>query len=333
MRLGVLDIGSNTGHLQLVDAYPGARPIPFASHKEPLQLVTMLDAAGNITESGQRSLMDFVTGARQFAAEHQADDLLAFCTSAIREAGNGEDVIDRIRKTTGVVLTELSGPQEAAATFQAVRRWFGWGAGNILNLDIGGGSLEMAMGEDELPTHAASVPLGAARLTRDWLPEDPPSAKSVKELGKYIRETLAPHIKPFTKLGTAHMVVGTSKTFRSLARMTGAAPSGEGPLVRRELRLHDLRIWTKRLTAMSVADRVNLDGVSALRARQVLAGAMVAEAAMEKFNVASLEICPWALREGLILRRFDTLMFESEEKMPTVGVGHVELAPPPFTQT
>lgn len=328
MRLGVLDIGSNTVHLLLVDAHPGARPVPYASHKRPLQLVAYLDAEGRISDEGQQELIAFIRQARSFATEHRAEDFLAFCTSAIREAGNGEDVLGRVEDETSVVLQELTGGQEAAMTFQAVRRWYGWGSGSILNLDIGGGSFEMAMGDDELPEMALSVPLGAGRLTRDWLPGDPPAPRDVKDLRRHIRKTLKEAAGSFENLGRPHLVAGTSKTFRSLARMAGAAPSGEGPFVRRTLRAEDLKLWAKRLEAMSLRDRMSLDGVSELRAPQVLAGALVAEAALETFGVSEVDICPWALREGLILRRFDTLMFEADEPMPSVGVGHVQLGTP-----
>jgi exopolyphosphatase/guanosine-5'-triphosphate,3'-diphosphate pyrophosphatase len=287
--------------------------------------VSYLDTEGRISDEGQQELVGFIRKARAFANEHRAEDFLAFCTSAIREAGNGEDVLRRVEAQTSVVLQELSGDQEAAMTFQAVRRWYGWSAGSILNLDIGGGSFEMAMGYGELPEVACSLPLGAGRLTREWLPGDPPTPRNVKNLRRYIRQTLKESAGSVARLGEPHLVAGTSKTFRSLARIAGAAPSGAGPFVRRTLRLQDLALWSKRLEAMSVADRTNLDGVSELRARQVLAGALVAEAAFEIFNVLEMDICPWALREGLILRRFDALMFEAEEPMPPVGVGHLHL--------
>lgn len=325
MRLGVLDIGSNTVHLLLVDAHPGARPVPFASHKRPLQLVAYLDEAGNIKEEGQHELVAFVREAREFAERHEAEDLLAFCTSAIREAGNGEAVLDRVKSETTVSLMELSGAQEAAMTFRAARRWHGWSAGTILDLDIGGGSFEMALGQDALPDFAQSVPLGAGRLTRDWLEGDPPTAKSVKDLRKYIRSTLKPVVKEFAARAVPDLVVGTSKTFRSLARITGAAPSTAGPYIRRELRHDDLALWIPRIAAMTVADRVNLPGVSEIRAPQLLAGAMVAEAAMDLFSIRTLQICPWALREGLILQRLDYLQSEGMRSFRTVGVGHVDL--------
>ncbi len=310
MRLGVLDIGSNTVHLLLVDAHPGARPVPFASHKRALSLVRFLDGDGNINDAGQNELIEFILEAWEFAAKHKADDLLAFCTSAIREATNGLAVLARVKDETTVTLRELPGGEEASMTFFAVRRWYGWGAGPILNLDIGGGSFEMAFGEDELPELALSVPLGASRLTRDWLNEDPPSARSVKDLRGYIRSTLKPAVQQLNSLGRANLVAGTSKTFRSLARIAGAAPSAAGPFVKRELHAADVGLWAQRISAMEVQDRLHLPAVSEARAAQLLAGALVAEAALELFEYRGLEICPWALREGLILRRLDQLVFD-----------------------
>lgn len=325
MRLGVLDIGSNTVHLLLVDAHPGARPVPFASHKRNLSLVAHLDEENRVTEQGQQELIAFVREAWDFAARHQAEDLLAFCTSAIREAENGDAVLRRITAETGAVLTELSGEQESAMTFLAVRRWQGWGAGTILNLDIGGGSFEMAMGVDELPQIARSVPLGAGRLTRDWLPDDPPRPQDVKDLRRHVRSTLKAVVAEFESYGEPHLVTATSKTFRSLARVAGAAASADGPFVRRVLRKKDLGLWTRRLAAMSSGERAALPGVSEIRARQLLAGALVADAAMHVFRVRSVDICPWALREGLILQRFDHLSPGLDRPEP-VGVGHVDLS-------
>jgi exopolyphosphatase/guanosine-5'-triphosphate,3'-diphosphate pyrophosphatase len=186
----------------------------------------------------------------------------------------------------------------------------------------------MAFGQDELPEVATSVPLGASRLTRDWLAEDPPSAKSVKELRRYIRATLKPAVRGFDGLGRANVVAGTSKTFRSLARIAGAAPSAEGPYVKRELHASDLGIWTQRISAMSSEDRLHLPGVSEARAHQLLAGALVAEAALEMFKFKKLRICPWALREGLILRRLDQLVFSGPlEPAPHVAASRPVEAP------
>lgn len=307
MRLGVLDIGSNTVHLLLVDAHPGARPLPFTSHKQPLQLIQFLEKDGAISGEGQERLIEFVGEAADLAKEHGAEDMMAFATSALREAANGPEVLDRVFAETGTRLIELSGQDEAAATFLAVRRWYGWGSGTILNLDIGGGSFELAMGADEQPELALSVPLGAGRLTRDFLNEDPPTAKSVKAARKHIRSVLEQPVADIARLGSPTIVTGSSKSFRALARIAGAAPRADGEYVKRELLQQDLALWATRLSAMASDDRAELPGVSAVRSRQLLAAALIAHTAMEGLGVDSVQICPWALREGLILRRFDHL--------------------------
>jgi exopolyphosphatase/guanosine-5'-triphosphate,3'-diphosphate pyrophosphatase len=307
MRLGVLDIGSNTVHLLLVDAHPGASPIPFASHKLPLQLLKFVDDTGAISENGQRELIDFVTEARLFAVEHHAEDVLAFATSAIRESSNGPAVLERVFVETGIRLAELSGPEEAAATFFAVRRWYGWGAGNILNLDIGGGSFELAIGANERPDFAVSVPLGAGRLTRDRLERDPPERTAVGATREHIRATLAGPLESISQFAAPTIVAGTSKSFRSLARINGAAQQSAGPYAARELNLVDLSRLTTRLSRMKISARVQLPGVSFVRAQQLLAAALVAEEAMTGLGIDSIQICPWALREGLLLQRFDHL--------------------------
>ncbi|PZP36011.1 MAG: exopolyphosphatase [Kocuria rhizophila] len=308
MRLSVLDVGSNTVHLLLLDVYPGSKPEPYASHKMALRLVEHQDEQGRITDHGRDLLTSFVVEARDFAVEHDAEDLLAFATSAIREATNGADVLDHVQSRSGVTLTEISGDQESAITFYAVRRWFGWGAGRIMDFDIGGGSFEMAVGTNALPTVATSVPLGAGRMYRTFLGgSDVASPADVKKLRRHVRTTLKPAVEKIEKGGRPDLAVGTSKTFRSLARICGAAPSAQGPYVPRIMHAEDLRLWTRRMEAMTVSERAELPGVSEHRAAQVLAGAIVAETAMDMLDIGTLCISPWALREGLILRRLDRL--------------------------
>ena len=99
----------------------------------------------------------------------------------------------------------------------------------------------------------------------------------------------------------------TSKTFRSLARICGAAPSGDGALVPRTLPLSDLCAWIPKLVAMSPGELADLPGVSPSRTHQIVPGALVAEACMDIFDLTELEICPWALREGVILERLDRM--------------------------
>ncbi|MBJ6633951.1 Ppx/GppA family phosphatase [Streptomyces griseoincarnatus] len=305
MRLGVLDVGSNTVHLLVVDAHPGARPLPAHSHKVELRLAQLLGDDGSIGPDGIDRLVSVVHEALQAAEDKGVEELLPFATSAVRDARNADDVLGRVRAETGVELQVLSGAEEAKLTFLAARRWFGWSSGKLLVIDIGGGSLEIAYGMDEEPDAAVSLPLGAGRLTAGWLPGDPPGAEDVRTLRRHVRTEIARSVGDFSRFGAPDHVVATSKTFKQLARLAGAPGSAEGLYVQRELKRESLEAWVPRLAGMTAAERAELPGVSEARAGQLLAGAMVAEGAMDLFGVERLEICPWALREGVILRRLD----------------------------
>ncbi|MEU0281960.1 MULTISPECIES: Ppx/GppA phosphatase family protein [unclassified Streptomyces] len=307
MRLGVLDVGSNTVHLLAVDAHRGARPLPAHSYKAELRLAELLDEDGAIGPDGVDRLVSTITDALQAAEDKGCEDVLPFATSAVREATNAEQVLGRVKSETGVDLEVLTGEEEARLTFLAARRWFGWSAGKLLVLDIGGGSLEIAYGIDEEPDAAVSLPLGAGRLTAGWLPGDPPDPVDVKALRRHVRARIARSVGEFSRFGSPDHVVATSKTFRQLARLAGAARSAEGLYVQRELSRTSLEEWVPKLAAMSALQRAALPGVSDGRSSQLLAGALVAEGAMDLFGVESVEICPWALREGVILRRLDQL--------------------------
>jgi exopolyphosphatase/guanosine-5'-triphosphate,3'-diphosphate pyrophosphatase len=307
MRLGVLDVGSNTVHLLVVDAHQGGRPVPAFSHKAELRMGEHLDADNRLTEDCGERLLDFVQEALRIAEDKGVRKILAFATSAVRDATNGDELLARIEAETNVVIQVLPGADEARLTFLAARRWFGWSSGRLLMLDIGGGSLEVAEGLDEEPDHAVSLPLGAGRLTRDKLPGDPPSSADVRALRRYVRAEIATAAGMLLRDGPPNHAVATSKTFRQLARIAGAAPSNEGSYIRRVLKHADVTALAERLPKLTLAERRDLPGVSQGRAPQLAAGAILADAAMDLLSLPELEICPWALREGVLLRRIDTL--------------------------
>ncbi|MDG3016357.1 Ppx/GppA phosphatase family protein [Speluncibacter jeojiensis] len=308
MRLGVLDVGSNTVHLLVVDAHRGAHPTPMSSTKVALRLSEQLSDDGRLSDRCAERLVAIVAEFAEIARTSGCGELMAFATSAVRDSTNSDEVLEKVRRDTGVELEVLSGVDEARLTFLAVRRWYGWSAGRIVNLDIGGGSLELCSGIDEDPEVAFSLQLGAGRLTRDWLRADPPSRRKVEVLRDWLEAELSGPAKELKAAGRPDLTVATSKTFRTLARLTGAAPSSAGPRVQRTLTVSGLRQLIAFISRMTAADRAELEGVSADRSPQLVAGALVAEASMRALSIDQVQICPWALREGLILRRLDTEM-------------------------
>jgi len=300
VRLGVLDVGSNTIHLQVVDGHLGAPPIPNSSHKSVIRLTEYLDETGSITRLGVDRITESILTNMKSAEHLEIDELLAFATSAIREAKNSDEVIAHVNQVCNIDLQVLSGEEEARFTFLAARRWLGWSSGDLLVLDIGGGSLEIARGAEENPKFKTSMQLGAGRLTRQFLKGDPFTSKSLKALEEYLEEKIEPlaaSLSTFEKDNAA----GTSKTFRTLAKLS----QNLFPKFGQHLTLNALDELVPKLQGLSLEKRQELPSVSAERAPQIVAGAMVAKQLMQTLELKEIRICPWALREGIVLHRLD----------------------------
>ncbi len=301
MRLGVLDVGSNTVHLQVVDTSPGARPNPTFNYKEELRLTQYIDENNLVSEEGIRKLRECIQRAIAQSASVKTQELLPFATSALREASNGEEIISSINKDFKIDLQVLTGDEEAKLTFLAARRWFGWSSGRLLVIDIGGGSLEMAVGIDETPEVATSLPLGAARLTKNFLKGDPYTDKSLRTLRDHIENKLEQVLPSLVKHQDTDRAIATSKTLRTIARLSGDWFDGNG----KNISIDAIRKISTKLSEMKESERAKLPGVSENRASQIVAGALVAESVMRNLDIKELEICPWALREGLVLKWLD----------------------------
>lgn len=290
----------------MVDARRGGHPTPMSDSKSTMKLVEYLDKDNNLSAKGIDKLTGYIAESKELVEQMKCEEMISFATSAVRDAANSDDVLAHVEKETGIKLQILSGEDEARLTFLAVRRWYGWSAGRLINLDIGGGSLELTSGTDEDPEAAYSLLLGAGRLTHEWFDTDPPSRKKIDLLRDYIDAELVEPARHLRTLGEPDLAVATSKTFRTLARLTGAAPSAAGPRVRRTLTAAGLRQLIAFISRMTAADRAELEGVSSNRSHQIVAGALVAEASMRALGLDKVDICPWALREGIIFRRLDS---------------------------
>jgi exopolyphosphatase/guanosine-5'-triphosphate,3'-diphosphate pyrophosphatase len=301
MRLGVLDVGSNTVHLQVVDTSPGARPNPTFNYKEELRLTQYINEDNLVSDEGIEKLRGAIKRAIEQSASVQTQELLPFATSALREASNGEKIISSINKDFHIDLQVLTGEEEAKLTFLAARRWFGWSSGRLLVIDIGGGSLEMAAGVDESPEIATSLPLGAGRLTKEFLKGDPYTDKSLRALRDHIENKLEQILPSLVKHQESDRAIATSKTLRTLARLSGDWFDGTG----KNITVEAIRKISAKLSEMDENTRAKLPGVSENRASQIVAGSLVAESVMRNLDIKELEVCPWALREGVVLKWMD----------------------------
>ncbi len=298
--VGVLDIGCFNARLVVVDRDNGSLLRPVVSHKVRLRLDQAVDSAGRISQEGMACVAAAVGQAQQVVRRAGVPAVVPFTTSIVRDAANVEDVVDLVAERTGVRLRMLSGLQEARLSYLAARYWFGWSAGPLTVLDVGGGTVEMAVGVGTEPVAARSLPLGARTLTRLWKPEEPTGKRLRRTTAELVR-TISADLPADLRQDGRCRAVGCSKAFRQLARLTGARPRRDGIFVARRLRAADLEKWVPRLAKLSAAERAELPGISAHRAHQSLAGAVAAQALMAATGHDVVDICPWATREGLLI--------------------------------
>ena len=304
MRVAVLDAGSNTVNLLIGDTGMAGAPPVLRCWKQRTFVARSLHPDGTIGASGRRRLIAAIADALVESRRSGVESIFPYATAVIRDAPDGDEVLTEVAEATGLRLGVLTGVEEAEATFSAARRWLGWQAGPILLADIGGGSLELAFGRDRSPEWATSLGLGARVLTRRFLNGDPPPARAARDLRRHVRQELRQTLAEASWESPA-TAVAASKTFQQLARLTGAAPQRRGPYVARRLHRQALRPWIDRLPGMPVSRRAKLPGVSEHRAGQIAAGAIVAYEVLRGFGLTSVQICPWGLREGILLHQLD----------------------------
>ncbi|MEV0736604.1 Ppx/GppA family phosphatase [Streptomyces sp. NPDC050549] len=338
MRMSVVDVGSNTVRLVVADVGDGV-PLPVHTAKWKLRLSERVGAQGDIPEEAVRHLVKAVSDAEETARRWGAAGPLAFATAVVRGAPNRLGVLRSVHAETGIRLCTLPGELEGELTFLGARRWMGWRAGPLALFDIGGGSFEAAFGRGRLPDFVASLPLGAGRLTRDFLPgQDRPTEQTVKAMRREVRHQLRDVAARIRWEGPRTTVV-TSRTFQQLARLCGAAPGRQGPFVERRLERSELRVGLDRLAALAASERALLPGVSAPRAAQSLAGAVVGHTVMKLTGIKTVTVCPWGIREGILLRYIEdggswwTELSRRSVDAEPVGRAALRIAPGPGPTT
>jgi exopolyphosphatase/guanosine-5'-triphosphate,3'-diphosphate pyrophosphatase len=311
VRLAVLDVGSNTVHLVVVDGRPDGTFSQVARERDTLRLAESAFPAQHLPDEAVERLISSVRRMRETADGLRAEALIGFATSAIREARNGADALGRVREATGVAIKVLPGVEEARLTYLATRRWTAFSARGLLVVDVGGGSLEVAGGEGERPELVESLPLGVARLSSRFVRSDPPSPDDLAALRVHALAVLGP-LAEWVRSQTWEVACGTSKTFRNLGVVARALPEAPtpahafgfagidgqtAPVLTREA----LDVVAGYLAETTARDRGRLTGLSDFRAATLVAGSQVAALIVQAFGLRNLVLAPWALREGVIL--------------------------------
>jgi exopolyphosphatase/guanosine-5'-triphosphate,3'-diphosphate pyrophosphatase len=302
MRLAALDLGSNSVHLLVVEAHPDGTFEPLLREKEMLRLGDVVTRAGRVTATALDGLLTSVSRFVALARANGADEIIANATAALREADNGADVVDRIEAATGVRVEVISGVEEARLIFAAVRASVVIEKGPAVCIDLGGGSLEVMVGDADGLLWATSVRLGVARLTAELVSSDPVSGRDRRRLRQFITSVLAP-VAAEVDAYAPKMLIGTSGTLCDLAAMAVASTGAPVPESVNQLTVSrdQLEAVHDEVMRRPVPARRRMPGLDTRRADLIPAGSMVLMTAMELFGMDALTVSDWALREGIVL--------------------------------
>ena len=302
MRIAALDLGTNSFHLLIVDAQSDGTFVPLAKEKEMLRLGDLVTREGFVPEPDAARAVATVARFRSLADAAGCEEIVACATSAIREAENGGELVDRIRDEAGVDVQVITGAEEARLIFEAIRASVVIDPPPAVAFDMGGGSLEVMVGDRQGLRWSSSVKLGVARLTAELVRHDPPSDGDIRRLRKRFTADLAPlaeEVAPH-RPGT---FVGTSGTLCTLARMAGAARNGTVPSSVNQLHFvrDELLPIHEELVSQPASARAKMPGLDAGRADIIVAGSLFLLTAMELFGFEEMTVSEWALREGIVL--------------------------------
>ncbi len=302
MRIAAFDLGSNSFHLLVADAHPDGTFEPVLTDKEMLRLGSVVAANGEIGPAKAAAAVEVVRRFRALAESQEAEELVACATAAFREATDSLAVVDRIESETGVKVRVISGREEARLIFGAVRASVVIDPGPGLALDLGGGSLEVMIGDARGLDWATSLKLGVARLTADQVRSDPPSGGDCRRVTSTVTKAIQ-RILPEIEKRRPGIAIGSSGTLEALIRLaanrrTGSVPPSVNQLA---VKAREIELLTEWLLGMTSAERAGLPGVDARRADLLPAGALLLTTILDLTGIDEIIGSEWALREGMVL--------------------------------
>ncbi|MFC4454653.1 Ppx/GppA phosphatase family protein [Deinococcus sonorensis] len=296
-RVAVADVGTNSCHLLIAEARPGGFRV-LDSLKDRTRLGECLDAHG-ITAEGERRLAAALGRFRELATSLGAPELRVYATSAMRGAPNGEAVARRLREQIGVYPVIISGEREGQLTYLGAAGSVEFGSDNLL-LDLGGGSLELARGDQHVAASVLSLPLGSVRMRLAHLHHDPPRQRELRALEAQVRTALTGQLDPYrVRAGTR--VFGSSGTFEALAGLLAARRGGAATGINGlSFRVPELGEVLEELRGLSPTRRGRMPGLDPRRADIIVAGAAVLHTVLTAVGASTVTVSEGALREGML---------------------------------
>ena len=305
-RAAALDIGSTSLTLLIADVDAGGIQ-RVARHKAMLRLGALLPAGGPIPDA---TCVQVVGAARELAlraARRHSELLVPVATEAIRRASNGRRLAAAIGEAIGEPVRILSGKEEARLMFRAIQRRLALEDELVLGLDLGGGSLELAVGRGEMIQAECTLGLGSVRLQRELVSRDPMRRRDVKALRARVRAELAPHREKLLRHGPPR-AVATGGTARALGRLARAQLERRKRKTRREsgrISRPALDELAAMLIESRLRERLDWRGMTAHRADLLPTGAVVLSAVARELDLRSYTVCDWGLREGVLLEALE----------------------------
>jgi exopolyphosphatase/guanosine-5'-triphosphate,3'-diphosphate pyrophosphatase len=300
MKLAAIDLGSNSLHMVLVETDRSGSFRVIGQEKEMVRLGAGL-ARGRLSAEAMRRGLDTLRKYKRLAENAGADKVVAVATSAVREAANGEDFLERVGRELEIWPRAISGEEEARLIYLAALHSIHLEGRRTLVIDIGGGSVELALGMGEQLEHAVSEKIGVLRMTERFVKSDPLSARDEARLVQHLESALEPYIDRFRD--RFEVAVGTSGTILALGslalqRQEGAPPEGLHHAAVPADALRSLRRW---LVSTDVRARLKATGLDEARADIIVAGSVILDTVVQRLGVRQVVLSEWALREGILL--------------------------------
>jgi exopolyphosphatase/guanosine-5'-triphosphate,3'-diphosphate pyrophosphatase len=301
VRLAAVDLGTNSVHMVIADVGADGRIRVVDRVKEMVRLGRRAFTTGRLSPASMDLAVHALVTFRRLARVRGVERIATVATSAVREARNGPEFVQRLRRETGFKVRVISGPAEARLIFRAARHALGLHGGPHLVMDVGGGSVELVLVQDGRPLLMQSLPLGAARLAERFFPDGTVGNRQVRRLEAHLERTLGPLL---TRLrhGGVQRVVGTSGTINTLVAMAVAARGDDvGRLHGARASAAEMTRLRRALLAADAGERAELPGMDVKRVDLMPAAAVLVEFLVARTGAAELVACGWALREGLLL--------------------------------
>jgi len=303
VRVAVLDLGSNSFHVLVADI-DGRSLRPVLREREMLHLGRTVASTGCVGPALREEAARVVAHLGELARRSGAGEVLAVATAALRDAPDGEEVLAALSTAARCEIRVLDGLEEARLAYLGVRAAVAITEEPVLVLDLGGGSLELAVGVGADTHWSASVPLGVSRMSA-LLQQDPPSRGEVRAVREGVDAELAPLAAPLLAHPTA-TTVAVGGTVRALARVAAADEDRWLPATLNQLRVQHttLERIRDRLTSVDVVTRGRVPGMKARRADHLHVAAVILTRVLERLGRGEVTVSDWGLREGLLLDRY-----------------------------